>query len=78
MPVPVFNVPAMFAPVDVTTKVVVPPAVILTLPPLAGIATLLVPLAKTPVILPDTLPTKVVAIIAPFARLALNAEFAAN
>ena len=49
-----------------------PPDDMLTFPPVAGILTLLVPLAKLPpLILPDMLPTNVVAINAPLAKFAL-------
>ena len=41
-----FNVPAILAPVPVTTNVVLPAAVRLTLPLTVGILTLLVPLHK--------------------------------
>ena len=47
-----FNVPAIFAPVPVTTNVVLPEAVRLILPLLLGILTLLLPLANAPIKLP--------------------------
>ena len=66
-----FAVPVMLAPVPVTTIVVTPAAVIFTLPFDAGILTLLFPFANIPPMLPVILPTNVVAINAPFAKLAL-------
>ena len=52
-----FNVPAIFAPVPVTTNVVFPTAVRLILPLVLGIFTLLLPLASAPIKLPAvTLP----------------------
>ena len=44
-----FNVPAIFAPVPVTTNVVFPTAVRLILPLVLGIFTLLLPLASAPI-----------------------------
>ena len=65
-------VPATFIPVPVTTTTLALPAdEILTFPFAAGILTLLLPFAREPpVILPEKLPTNVVAINAPFAKLA--------
>ena len=57
------RLPAMFAPVPVTTSVVLPTAVILTLPFAAGMLTLLLPFARVPL--------KVVAVIVFDAKLAV-------
>ena len=45
----IFAVPVIFAPVAVTTKVVLPPETMLTLPLITGMLTLLVPLDTLPV-----------------------------
>ena len=68
-------VPIILAPVPVTTNMLaLPTALILTFPFAAGMFTLLLPFAREPpVILPTTLPINVVAINAPFAKLAENA-----
>jgi hypothetical protein len=66
-PEPVFNVPDTFTPVPVIIKVVLPTAVMFTLPFAAGIATFEFPFACVP----NKLPTKVVAVMALFAIFAL-------
>ena len=52
-PEPVFNVPATLTPVPVITIIVLPTAVKLMLPLLAGMFTLLLPFACDPNILPN-------------------------
>ena len=72
-------VPVILAPVPViTSTLALPVALILTLPLADGMLTFELPLASIPVTLPTTLPTKVVAINAPFARLAEIAAFICN
>ena len=73
-------VPVILAPVPVITRTLaLPVALMLTLPLADGMLTFELPLASIPfVTLPEILPTKVVAINAPFARLAEIAAFISN
>ena len=66
----ILAVPVIFAPVPVIIIVVLPAEAICTLPSAEGIVIPLVLFDSPPVTLPVTLPTNVVAINAPFAKLA--------